>query len=114
MFLKTGRKCLAFIGLASSGFSGKISFQEVDVTCFIENKYCYLFPDLNDIPCILIVCEKGKMGITYPPSLRYALRGMFSAKPFCLQMSSVVLNITTYPNERKDLPLFKHYSLKLA
>ena len=29
------------------------------------------YKDLEDLPVILIVCEKGKMGITYPKSLRY-------------------------------------------
>ena len=35
--------------------------------------------DLNRLPVILIVCEKGRMGITYPPSLRwYDLRLRYS------------------------------------
>ena len=29
------------------------------------------YKDLESLPIILIVCEKGKMGITYPKSLRY-------------------------------------------
>ena len=30
-----------------------------------------LYTDLKDLPVILVVVEKGKMGITYPRSLRY-------------------------------------------
>ena len=29
------------------------------------------YTDLRDLPVILVVVEKGKMGITYPKSLRY-------------------------------------------
>ena len=29
------------------------------------------YEDLADLPCILILCEKGKMGDTFPQSLRY-------------------------------------------
>jgi hypothetical protein len=29
------------------------------------------YSDLNDLPCILILCEKGRMGDTFPASLRY-------------------------------------------
>ena len=29
------------------------------------------YEDLKDLPCILILCEKGKMGDTFPKSLRY-------------------------------------------
>jgi hypothetical protein len=29
------------------------------------------YSDLENLPCILILCEKGKMGDTFPPSLRY-------------------------------------------
>jgi hypothetical protein len=29
------------------------------------------YSDLDGLPCILILCEKGKMGDTFPPSLRY-------------------------------------------
>ena len=37
------------------------------------------YKDLNNLPVILIVCERGKMGITYPPSLRwYDLRLRYS------------------------------------
>ena len=37
------------------------------------------YSDLNELPCILILCEKGKMGDTFPPSLRYCeCEGPFS------------------------------------
>jgi hypothetical protein len=29
------------------------------------------YSDLLDLPCVLILCEKGKMGDTFPRSLRY-------------------------------------------
>merc|ERR1712159_251102 len=29
------------------------------------------YSDLQDLPCILILCEKGKMGDTFPKSLRF-------------------------------------------
>lgn len=29
------------------------------------------YSDLDGLPCILILCEKGKMGDTFPPSFRY-------------------------------------------
>jgi hypothetical protein len=29
------------------------------------------YSDLHDLPCILILCEKGRMGDTFPASLRY-------------------------------------------
>ena len=29
------------------------------------------YSDLSNLPVILVVVEKGKMGITYPKSLRY-------------------------------------------
>jgi hypothetical protein len=29
------------------------------------------YEDLKDLPCILILCEKGKMGDTFPKSLWY-------------------------------------------
>lgn len=32
------------------------------------------YQHFEGLPCILVVCDKGKMGITYPPSLRWYLR----------------------------------------
>eukprot|EP01047_Picozoa_sp_COSAG01_P029643 COSAG01_NODE_2039_length_8573_cov_13.642672_1_plen_2500_part_00 len=40
------------------------------------------YEDLQDIPCILVVCEKGKMGDSFPSSLKYYdLRLRYSNDP---------------------------------
>jgi hypothetical protein len=42
------------------------------------------YKDLSELPCILILCEKGKMGDTFPSSLRYydlRLRYATSSRP---------------------------------
>jgi hypothetical protein len=36
-----------------------------------DREFPQSYEDLNDLPCILILCERGKMGDTFPKSLRY-------------------------------------------
>jgi hypothetical protein len=36
-----------------------------------DKEFPQSYEDLNDLPCILILCQRGKMGDTFPKSLRY-------------------------------------------
>jgi hypothetical protein len=42
---------------------------EAERTAFKAKPVCY--EDLKDLPCFLILCQKGKMGDTFPTSLKY-------------------------------------------
>ena len=53
-----------------------------------EPLHVRLYTDLADLPCILILCEKGKMGDTFPASFRfYDLRLRYGNK--CCSRSSL-------------------------
>eukprot|EP00658_Telonema_sp_P-2_P015142 TRINITY_DN1580_c0_g1_i11.p1 TRINITY_DN1580_c0_g1~~TRINITY_DN1580_c0_g1_i11.p1 ORF type:complete len:1156 (-),score=118.62 TRINITY_DN1580_c0_g1_i11:494-3961(-) len=46
-------------------------FEQAKVWSGKEHFRIATYNDLADIPCVLILCEKGKMGDTFPKSLRY-------------------------------------------
>eukprot|EP00742_Colponemidia_sp_Colp-10_P010277 GILJ01011283.1.p1 GENE.GILJ01011283.1~~GILJ01011283.1.p1 ORF type:complete len:1247 (+),score=156.46 GILJ01011283.1:102-3743(+) len=61
------------------------------------------YEDLVDLPCILILCNKGRMGDTFPPSLQYYdLRLRYSSRPTRAYLEQDIGRICRYATAAAD------------